>query len=538
MGFQVQLYLCITIGSIYLLQMISAATYTAAVVTYNPEFDPSVSSVEGANAIKAKNLVAYESLLQQAHFQNSGVDIIVFPEYGLTGLVPNNNFVSNNAEVIPDVEQNMPVKPCNNTQFSESLSLQKLSCLAITYNIVIVANLIEGRDGNTFNTNIVLDENGYLIAKYFKQHIYGPENSILTCPIGNGIMENQEVTFTTSFGVEFGTFTCLDILYCNPALSLVRRGVKHFVFPTFWGNRFPHFVSVNVRQGWTWRNRVSILSSGIENNQHNYFSSGSGVYSSGHPLVYHISGGQYNARSGRVFVAEVPHEPSEARGVPNGERLDLDQLVFAGSNILFSNTSPNNKALSLNPTPGIRFQVTVSVVVDSMLIPTDILGNTFTCKAEYEFGQVNASSRYMLAASVFGPASGTLYYALCSLVKCGIEGCGNPLQGTGYAVTETFTYIKIEGSFSQGLTVIPTVLGNELKLLDTALFTLEDDSIESSFDSEQGILAINLWAKVYDNQEDGFCRSKISDSENSGTNILVKSSIFLMYFLILLQTVV
>ena len=33
--------------------------------------------------------------------------------------------------------------------------------------------------------------------------------------------------------------TCFDILFEVPAVEMVRRGVTHFAFPTFWGDELP-----------------------------------------------------------------------------------------------------------------------------------------------------------------------------------------------------------------------------------------------------------------------------------------------------------
>ena len=39
------------------------------------------------------------------------------------------------------------------------------------------------------------------------------------------------MTFTTSFGVEFGLFTCADLIFRDPAELMVGRGVKNYVVP-------------------------------------------------------------------------------------------------------------------------------------------------------------------------------------------------------------------------------------------------------------------------------------------------------------------
>lgn len=500
------------------LPVINAASYyTAAVAVYTPHSNTKVGSKDDAIIVKKNNLASYEAIAKQAHAQNSA--IIVFPEYGITGEVVTKTAAKLYAEVIPAVAQaaaanlNVSVIPCSNSKFSDSPALQKISCLAIAYKIVIVANMLEMQGDDLFNTNVAFDENGNLIAKYYKQHLYGLEMKILTSPITSKITDNSQVTFTTSFGVKFGTFTCLDILYCTPALALaVKKGIKHFAYPTFWGNSFPYLSSVHVRQGWSWRNNAVILSSGIDKVLYKFYSSGSGIFASGKPLQYHISGGSFTAGNGKVLVAKVPFKPSEAVEVSSGDRLQLNELIMKPNTVLFNE---GVKSHTLKPTPKVRLQLKVSAVFDAKKYP-NIFKNGFTCNIEYEFGNVEETSVFSLAANVYGPAQGTLYYAMCTLVKCGTDGCGNTFQSTGYSISETFTYLKITGDFPQGVTVIPTVLGNKLQLLDPSLFTLGQNSIELS-GSEQKILSVNLYSKIYDNLPDGFCHSKPSNSNSTST---------------------
>ena len=59
---------------------------------------------------------------------------------------------------------------------------------------------------NLYNTNIVLDRAGTLIAKYWKQNLYFE-------PVFDVPAEPVFTSFTSDFGVSFGTFICFDILW-------------------------------------------------------------------------------------------------------------------------------------------------------------------------------------------------------------------------------------------------------------------------------------------------------------------------------------
>jgi predicted amidohydrolase len=75
--------------------------------------------------------------------------------------------------------------------------------------------------------------------RYRKFHLFGEPGFSTT-------QEPEFSTFDTDFGVKFGMFTCFDILFEEPAVSLVKvLGVTDVVFPTAW---FPEllFLSRNV----------------------------------------------------------------------------------------------------------------------------------------------------------------------------------------------------------------------------------------------------------------------------------------------------
>lgn len=46
----------------------------------------------------------------------------------------------------------------------------------------------------------------------------------------------QKATFTPSFKVTFGLFTCADLIYKFPAVAMVDDGVTHFIMPAAWSD--------------------------------------------------------------------------------------------------------------------------------------------------------------------------------------------------------------------------------------------------------------------------------------------------------------
>ena len=480
----------------------SSCGYKAAVVEFAPKSylvgTPMGNvSKQTAQQNMMLNLNSLEELVQTASIQ--GAQIIPFPEDGVTGRIFCINckqIVRAYAEDIPDVAAGSVINPCSDSEFDDRPVLKRLSCIARHYSIVLVANIPDEKGDLLFSANVVFEVDGTLIAKYYKQHLFSYESSYFDIPTSN-----RYITFTTSFDVEFSVFICYDVLFCDPPLEMVNRGIKNFIYSTYWGNRYPHYMSTSVRQGWSWRNRVNVLSSGI----HNYFegvilgklqkfySSGSGVYSAGKPLGYYISGENFSEPSGRLIIADVPLEPGNVDTISCGQRLQLTDSK--------SRDTPLNYQI-LNSTRGSQ-----AVTFESKNF------RNLTCIIEYEFSYLAEGEVFAIAASIFPDAKDqALTYALCSLSRR--PQSGETPESIGYNAASRFRYLRLSGSFLQypKITVLPMVLGDKMRLLDPSLFILEKGSLTLQ-NTEQNILVANLWGKIAGGN-DGYC------SDNSYGEVL------------------
>lgn len=495
----------IIIGSFYMMlnvALVRSSSYKASVVELAPKSYliglVQATSKQQAQQNMIPNLNLIEELSENANAQ--GAKIIVFPENGIVGRIlceGCKDSVRAYAENIPDIISGSTIYPCTDSAFDDRPVLKRLSCIARNHSIVLVANMPDEKGDLLFNTNVVFETDGSLIAKYYKQHLFRKEAKVFDTPNqAPNAYGYRYITFATSFGVEFSTFICNDILYCDPPLEMVKRGINNFVFSTHWGNRYPHYMSIGVRQGWSWRNEVNMLSSGIngdfEGGGMKFYSSGSGIYSAGKPIDYYISGETFTEPSGRLIIADVPLQPGNVDSIGDGQRFQLTDLNSRNTWNNFKDDSYN----TLNP---LESSQTVN-----------LLNEQFECSVEYEFGIVAENEIYALAASVF--TSGDLTYALCTVSRR--PGDGEEPKSFGYAAASTFQYLKLSGTFSKysQATVIPIVLGNQLRLLDPSLFILEDDQLTLQ-NNEQSILAVNLWTKIA-GANDGYC-STMDSSGNS-----------------------
>lgn len=168
---------------------------------------------------------------------SQNANIIVFPEYGLTGFGYTRESFRPFLENIPDPKK-VSWNACQDPQAnSSSPILHRLSCLAKTYNMYLVANMgdIKPCNKNTdehcptdgryqYNTNVVFDNEGKLVARYHKQHPFLNEMKVVDRPL-----VPEYITFETPFG-KFGTFICFDALFHDPAVPLVTKYKVDHIF--------------------------------------------------------------------------------------------------------------------------------------------------------------------------------------------------------------------------------------------------------------------------------------------------------------------
>ena len=491
--FSLVIYACVMLNDVAL-SFSQTETYKAAVVEFAPKsylvgnLITEFTKKEVAQQNMKPNLDLMDELAKNASAR--GVKIIVFPEQSVTGRIYC-IFCKKNvrayAEDIPDVAPGTTINPCRNGEYNDRPILQRLSCIARDHGIVLVANIADKKRWLLFNTNVIFETDGRLIAKYYKQHLFQYESLFF-----DTADKNRHVTFNTSFGIDFSVFICNDVLYCDPPLEMVKRGIKNFVYSTYWGNRYPHYMSISVQQGWSWRNTINMLSSGINNVMEErilgqleiFYSSGSGIYSAGKPLGYYISGEKFTQPSGRLIIADVPLEPGKVGTTSSGQRLQLTSLKSRDTPLQYHVLDPMKNSLVVS-------------------YESEIFKN-LTCSIEYKFSNLSNTETYAIAASIFPDEKNQdITYALCSLSRR--PGSGETPQSTGYSAASKFSHLKLTGTFSQypQITVIPMVLGDQLQLLDPSLFTLDDNQLTLQ-NSEQSILAMNLWGKI-SGRNDGYC---------------------------------
>ncbi len=335
-----------------------------------------------------------------------------------------------------------------------------------------------------FNTNVVFETNGALIAKYHKQNLYSGEKVYFD----PGAPSSNCITFHTSFGVTFGTFTCFDILYDEPGDCLLKKGVKNFVLPTAWGNNFPFYVSIGVQQSWSLKHSVNFLAA----NQHFsipkvYYSSGSGIYSSGN-ANYFISSYSPSEIVRNVLISELPVVPTPSTSFKhNGTVLNVENILMRGSKYL--------TFIPLENSDGV-IQVSRS--------ENKILNRTLNCTLEYSIKSAGSNELYALGVYIGVRRDDDSFgYAVCSLVCCkttNLTSCGNAVDG--HTADTVFEKLELSGTFPATSTVYATAFQSGLKLLNSSGISVGDNNLVIS-DKTRPLLSASLWARVNPSEPKG-----------------------------------
>lgn len=107
-----------------------------------------------------------------------------------------------------------------------------------------------------YNTDVLFDERGSIVAKYHKTHVWFPNLQKYDQPV-----TTEYVTYVSPLlGVELGLFICFDIVFPDPAKVLVQRGVKHFLYAVQQG----YLGDATLMPRWSRNNNAALLASNLQ----------------------------------------------------------------------------------------------------------------------------------------------------------------------------------------------------------------------------------------------------------------------------------
>ncbi|XP_075453457.1 pantetheinase-like [Ascaphus truei] len=459
-------------------------TFIAAVYEHVPFFpDPNQSPVtrEEALSLMNKNIDVLETAVQAA--AEKGAHIIVTPEYGICCFNLQRDSVYPYLEDIPDPEVNWI--PCSEPhRFGPAQVLERLSCMAKTNSIYLVANIGDKKicnasdarcpeDGHfIYDTTVAFDAEGKLIARYHKYHLFHGEDQF------NVPKEPEFVTFDTPFG-KFGIFICFDILFHDPAVALViSHNVDTIIFTTAWFNLLPHFSAIEFHSSWAMGMGVNLLSSNIHNTS--LHMTGSGIFSPDKLGPYYYN---KDTDEGRLVTSELK---SHTRNCPTHSLVNWN--LYATSIEHFP--------------PGTNvFNGTIFIDEFSLTELTEPQGNytvchnNLCCHLNYNILEKQSDEVYVLGAfdGLHAPSK-VFHIEVCTLLKCkSLETCVE----AGETASTRFESFSLSGSFATSY-VFPEVLLSDVQLAAGKFQVLNDGRLVSLPSiSSKPLLSVSLFGRNY-----------------------------------------
>ncbi|XP_011165400.1 vanin-like protein 1 [Solenopsis invicta] len=445
-----------------------AANYIAAVVEYPPKYLTNSSETLKVNSDAYVRLIAAAS--------RNKVDIIVFPEDGLTTTTfPERAEMGDWTTIIPSTSENYT--PCTQDTIKVSETLKKISCAARNNEIYVVLNIAEKEACTAepcpndkvfyYNSNVVFDRTGKIIARYRKTNLFKEyQFNVTAVP--------EVVSFDTDFGVKFGTFICFDILFHEPALNLTRdHQVTDIVYPTAWFSDAPFLTAVQTQTGWSSAEDVNLLASGY--NRPGVGSAGSGIYlgrkgvgtaimpitTDEELLIFKVPKITQRARYNNNYHNHLKDQKQKAKYYNKHTDDELRKKQKGNTMIV------EDKILLMHE----DFHVFETVALEGST--TEIVcQNGFCCKFKVEVVKIDPNTKYRLVVfngiRLYGTVKGGV--RACGIIQCSndsVSSCGSVKQSK-----MVFNNIEIAATFHnyKNSLIMPSTLNPDLLPLNNWIF--------------------------------------------------------------------
>ena len=287
-------------------------------------------------ATLALNVLLSSNVAEEA--ASRGADILVLPEYGLSGFGSGRDAWVPFLEQLPQPPNGAAAVPCNTPEeYKLAPSLVGLSCAAREHAIAIVANIGDliycdadpgypgcdsSRDGRLqFNTAIAFDSEGRYVAKAHKQNLWGEAEYFdepANCPLSS-----FQITSRMGVAVDFGLFTCADLIYEFPPTGLLKEGLLNFVAPMAWSDEMAQMQALPSYQAWSLAKCINLVAT----NHRGPSMSGSGAFSCGRVLAATFSPG---INDGPMHLVTLPARPFPGSVPPGLSHHGDDYVVGLG----------------------------------------------------------------------------------------------------------------------------------------------------------------------------------------------------------------
>lgn len=356
--------------------------------------------------------------------------------------------------------------------------------MALTHALFLVANIgdIKKCDSRLdphcptdkryqFNTNVVYDPKGVLVARYHKYMLFG--ESFFDVP-----PKVELITFDTPFG-KFGTFTCFDVLFSEPAVTLiVKKNVRNIVFPTAWGNELPFLSAIEFHSAFARSMRVNFLSANI--NIPAFRFTGSGIYQPNGVATYYY---ENNFMMGRLLIANVTILDNKNRNASS-----ISYTPFKITQEIPAHTEQKKFTF-------LRLHERKSAM--------KVCNGGLCCYFDYAVAS-GAHHNYALGAfdGIDVSSTRSRYIQVCTIMKCANNSMTSCGQSTKHP-SAMFTYFHIRGTF-EASHVFPEVLSSrdENLILPSNQWTFDKNSLISKNGIDVPLLSASLYGRIYSRDPD------------------------------------
>ena len=440
-------------------------------------------------------------------FSFQGAQMIVFPEYGITGMGFSRLSFAPYLEDIPDPTV-VTFNPCLEEGTNDTTPvLYRLSCLARNNSIYIVANMGDKKKCGPeathcpingqfqYNTNLVFDDKGLLIARYHKQHPFMGERKRIDIP-----KTPEHITFDTPFG-KFGTFICFDVLFREPAVTLIEKfKVDHIVFPTAWFDQLPLFSAIGFHSSWARGMGVNYLGS----NTHIPLldSTGSGLYSPRGAEKYYRNVTLFS--DGKLLISRLTSKPRRRNNVLK-QVLEIIQMAKRPLQIEY--TGPKNTFYSELFGDNFLF---VTLEEPKGTVKLCYNNSRICCSLSYSMNKLDTEVYALGVFDGLHTKEGEYYLEICVLLKCAgkhQQSCG---KKTNSAET-IFNSFQLHGDFSTKF-IYPQLISDGVNLLPDEWSYEPPNVIKASQPLSKGLITAALFGRNYNKDPAHSMMSHLSPS--------------------------
>ena len=222
-----------------------------------------IHSTSDAFLIMKENLDILEPNIINA--ASNDVDIIVLSEMGITSLIKSRNEMYLFLYNLPDSNEN--IIACGNNTYNNMPILQRLSCIALNNTIYMSVNWGDivpcniKTDPNCpsdnhyqYNTQIVFDNKGKIIAKYYKIHTF--DATEFDTP------KTETYVWFMLNDIKIGVLTCFDTMFATPLLPLIHEyNISNFIVSHWWNNQYAMFNAITWWQAISKRMNINLITS-------------------------------------------------------------------------------------------------------------------------------------------------------------------------------------------------------------------------------------------------------------------------------------